>query len=795
MATKLAKPGAISGMPHTSGIYSDMTVDGPVIGTLVMVVDRAKNLPNRKTMGKQDPYCAARLAKEAKKTETDKRGGQTPRWDQELRFTVRDSPDYYQLKVSIFNDDKKTDLIGEAWVSLEAVVVPGGGQSDTWHNLNCKGKYAGEIRLELTYYDTRPQDQVEPPAEAARRDSGRHMSGDVHGSLGGPRDLTPVKRRPLPNGPASASPSPAMMPDPRAVPIPERGPRSYHTPPHSRQLRSRRSIDRTSSYAYSQEALTQPEPEDMGYAQPYAVQPPSGHGRHRSMAPQQNHFGTPTAPGRRPQSYMDLPHSHSAPVIPSYNSMPEDYPPEIEFHNAYVPYGAAYRTPISAMQPTVEDEDDAPPPPPPVHRSSAPSAVPTAAPHPVEMPDTFMAMDGSPHMYGYQTHDDYPQERRYTAAHPMDLSRRPLSRGDPYGIPAPLVPGAGSRGAAQQHRMSVSGYPSSNTYATAGAYDYSSRQYSPGQQYHTPPNYPPSRPHQLYHHESAPVYPTSRPYQTQDAAPMIKPRAVSPARPTVDTRLPRMPNRSTPTRKSVSPRPTTASSNGSHHHLPSSTPFSPDDFSAFNPRASSIHSGASSNPHSPYISSVRPADGLQQRDLDLHPRDEQGNILHQDGRKVDPSDHLPVDSWAPEPEPKGKDRDRIRVTPIRASLTGARDPGSNASSRGFNSQGRGDRALRDAVSTTFGTPSPADGGHRQSHRLIVSTKAHHGHQSGSPYGGSPGSYAGQGAPPIPAKVPLGDGMGAEDLVALSEELKGIDLGPNEGGRGGRRARIRGRLGF
>ena len=39
-----------------------------------------------------------------------------------MRFTVRDSPDYYQLKVSIFNDDKKTELIGEAWIDLTDVV-------------------------------------------------------------------------------------------------------------------------------------------------------------------------------------------------------------------------------------------------------------------------------------------------------------------------------------------------------------------------------------------------------------------------------------------------------------------------------------------------------------------------------------------------------------------------------------------------------------------------------------------------------------------------------------------------
>ena len=78
MSNKVAM--AALGGVHTSGIYADMTVDGPEIGTLVVVFDRAKNLPNRKSMGKQDPYCAARLGKEAKKTETDKRGGQTPRW-------------------------------------------------------------------------------------------------------------------------------------------------------------------------------------------------------------------------------------------------------------------------------------------------------------------------------------------------------------------------------------------------------------------------------------------------------------------------------------------------------------------------------------------------------------------------------------------------------------------------------------------------------------------------------------------------------------------------------------------
>ena len=59
--------------------YANFSLDGPEIGTLVIVVDRAKNLPNRKTT-KQDPYCQARLGKTCNKTKTDRRGGQTPRW-------------------------------------------------------------------------------------------------------------------------------------------------------------------------------------------------------------------------------------------------------------------------------------------------------------------------------------------------------------------------------------------------------------------------------------------------------------------------------------------------------------------------------------------------------------------------------------------------------------------------------------------------------------------------------------------------------------------------------------------
>ncbi|OOF94649.1 hypothetical protein ASPCADRAFT_208310 [Aspergillus carbonarius ITEM 5010] len=196
---------------HAAGIFADMSVDGPAIGTLVVIVDRAKNLPNRKTMGKQNPYCAARLGKEAKKTDTDVRGGQTPRWDQELRFTVHGSPDYYKLKVSVFNDEKKTDLIGETWIDLKDLIIPGGSQNDHWHPLQFRGKYAGEVRLEMTYYDTRPEDEavIERRTHAVDRTHIKKPSSSSvstsSSSLSGPRQLKDVKRRPLPSDPRSGS--------------------------------------------------------------------------------------------------------------------------------------------------------------------------------------------------------------------------------------------------------------------------------------------------------------------------------------------------------------------------------------------------------------------------------------------------------------------------------------------------------------------------------------------------------------------------------------------------------------
>ncbi|KAM5352388.1 hypothetical protein ACJ41O_005111 [Fusarium nematophilum] len=373
MAAKAKNPLSAA---HTAGIFADIAVDGPEIGTLVAIVDRAKNLPNRKTIGKQDPYCAARLGKEAKKTTTDIRGGQTPKWDQELRFTVHDCPDYYQLKISVFTDDKRTDLVGESWIDLRGIIVAGGGQNDMWQTLTCKGKYAGEIRVEITFYDTRPK--PDKPAPKPKQPSPEQEQGSV-------KQRTLVKRRPLPSdpvtgeapaasppaAPTTAPPAPAPQPAPAPAPAPAAaapaGP-DHRTPPRVHAKQSSHS----GTFIPTQSPL-----QVVEYNTPPSQSSRSRHPEHYSPsphAPVPQEYVTPTrgeAPRPSRQSvnpYEGSPrHYDDRDYSPRYTHPQEQMDPR----GHYSPAQIAYDQPPPPMDDprqfsSMENER---PPPPPAHRS------------------------------------------------------------------------------------------------------------------------------------------------------------------------------------------------------------------------------------------------------------------------------------------------------------------------------------------------------------------------------------------------------------------------------------------
>ncbi|AEO57107.1 hypothetical protein MYCTH_2302919 [Thermothelomyces thermophilus ATCC 42464] len=747
MTTK-AKALALNGM-HTAGIFSDMSFDGPEIGTLVLVIDRAKNLPNRKTIGKQDPYCAARLGKEAKKTTTDIRGGQTPRWDQELRFTVHDSPDYYQIKVSVFNDDKKTELIGEAWIDLRDIVVPGGGQSDKWHQLGYKGKYAGEVRIEITYYDSRPK--PEKPAAKAKPPPPAEAEANPTAAAAGPRSVP--KRRPLPSDPVTgkppAPPQPAPeqvetppRPQPNPAPVPhqqaEYNPapapvhQHYQQPDQVRELGtpSRRADAPSQQYrtperhepyaaqhnqAYNSPHRQQPGPDrresydipqisDPRAADDDRPPPPPAHrSRTGSNPPASNSFqATPPTmhqdvlrseahrnsvsgsyPGRPTYKAVD-----SAPAaLPSNQYANVDQGPPARSYSYDPPY-----EPNRTMQATVEDVPESPEST--NRRTSGRWPQPQPQPQSQSQPHLYRDydMDASPaplNLSGRGSSESarYPPEPRYQAnsnGYPMvapEIPQRespdyapnygrhsepslPLHRSNPEQrlvvtyrgdadegandypvppVPASLVPGIDPnisqevserinqdrrqpnqiRGASQQAMVDTP--PRGRSMNDRYGNDPSS----------TPHSAPPTQ-------NRSPIVYTNGP-STSSVNVVIKSRAYSPNPPRDPSPNPHQQH--TIRRKSISPRPPVE-----NERRLSGVPFSPDSYDALNPNASSaaLKDAASSRPDY---------------------REETGKIISHDGREIDPSDHLPMESWAPEPEPK-QPTSTTASAPSRPSLSG-----------------------------------------------------------------------------------------------------------------------------
>ncbi|KAG7663299.1 uncharacterized protein J8A68_003213 [[Candida] subhashii] len=133
-------------------------------GTLVILIVRAKNLPNRRKLDKQSPYVVLRLGTVAKKTEEVFRGGQTPEWKQEIRFDLtRDRKPV--LKVDVLDDTKGDPTpIGSTDIDCSVIFTSHQGSEDNngkyifdkWHELTQNGRRAGLIYLEMTFYPSAP---------------------------------------------------------------------------------------------------------------------------------------------------------------------------------------------------------------------------------------------------------------------------------------------------------------------------------------------------------------------------------------------------------------------------------------------------------------------------------------------------------------------------------------------------------------------------------------------------------------------------------------------------------------
>ncbi|TRM55233.1 hypothetical protein BD626DRAFT_543417 [Schizophyllum amplum] len=127
------------------------------IGTLIVVVLKAKNLLDRHSFYKQDVFSQVALNGSEKRTKVDVKGGQHPVWDDELRFPVmKDTSDKFRkLEVTCFSKESKSDdSLGSGILDITDTLKS--GEFDDWIPLKLNGTQRGEVYLEMTYYANGP---------------------------------------------------------------------------------------------------------------------------------------------------------------------------------------------------------------------------------------------------------------------------------------------------------------------------------------------------------------------------------------------------------------------------------------------------------------------------------------------------------------------------------------------------------------------------------------------------------------------------------------------------------------
>lgn len=749
--------------------------------------------------------------------------------DHELRFTVHESPDYFKLKVSVFNDDKKTDLIGETWVDLNSLIIPGGSQNDHWHPLQCRGKYAGDVRIEMTYYDTRRQDEavIERRKEAAERVQGK-TSNSTSSGLAGPRQLEKVKRRPLPTDPSGATPPRPPAPEhvqsapPLRHPMPSWPATHDHTqttPPAAgpdslpyAPVHSEPSFDAPCNVPapsmHPRGAYDGPDDYQREWSVPAPALPPAGMMRrntHETPYPDHDMPENPYDPRPlqpRRQSDYDLDPSRD------YRSTSE--PPFGPDMHGRMQYDAGHQ-PQDPFNQMVSPQYNVNP----MTFGQVSTFSPRSSGH-VDEPSPLSygrpgSSSGPADDFRYQPHVRALQPiARRDDYHPEYATMQPRVEDEEEDAPPPPPPVHRSR-TAQQAQIPVS--PSSSYtpytpghtcnpsmpaslvagYGPEGQTDRPGFQDRNGRRHSAPfdddimithPSAPAPAPAPVPY--EAPVYPLRTSPQPMNERPGSMASRGGSASP--DTRI--------MTRKSVSPQPSSSSDRGA-----SSIPFSPDSYNSLNPHASPAYETQSQARDAPIGAEIEPVRSIDQP------------IIGDDGREIDPSDHLPTDTWAPEPERKNRKPEviiRFKHSP-RPTSRGNDTPPRNTPPRvGFRT-----------TPDTYGTDRPSkrytpthvhpssdsvdrapprvDRGHERyggyTHGRGYSTptsadrprSSRQASVSPTPSSRSP-LYEYSSGPPIPCKVPTSHGSpaypiassnsssGRPGMDALSRELSTIDIG-------------------
>ncbi|KAF9271984.1 hypothetical protein BGZ88_005340, partial [Linnemannia elongata] len=92
------------------------------LGVLVAIPIKGRKLVNR-SKGKQSPYVQLTLSGQNKRTKASLIASVEPEWDQEVRLDVFQGA--LDMGVSVFDEGKKNELIGEGTLLLHEVIDKG----------------------------------------------------------------------------------------------------------------------------------------------------------------------------------------------------------------------------------------------------------------------------------------------------------------------------------------------------------------------------------------------------------------------------------------------------------------------------------------------------------------------------------------------------------------------------------------------------------------------------------------------------------------------------------------------
>ncbi|TEB18591.1 hypothetical protein FA13DRAFT_1648459, partial [Coprinellus micaceus] len=127
------------------------------IGTLIIVILKARNLNDKHKFRKQDVFAKIGLNGERLKTKVDIKGGQHPVWDDEVRFPVlkAETGKFRSLEISCWSKEPRDeDLLGKATLDISKIIQT--GEFDEWVPLAIDDNVRGDIYLEMTYYSNGP---------------------------------------------------------------------------------------------------------------------------------------------------------------------------------------------------------------------------------------------------------------------------------------------------------------------------------------------------------------------------------------------------------------------------------------------------------------------------------------------------------------------------------------------------------------------------------------------------------------------------------------------------------------